>query len=285
MTETKLVTTEDNKATLLFVIHILATCGIALYVTSLFWGGTPLLTVNGSIGFDEQIIISLAAASVILYAVTILIRKRKVTRVRPWVLYLVIAALYFFAIDNVLTAFIDGNAALILSGLIALFYFLCAKFPHNIKSKIGLPLLTITLSISIVLPFVLFLPLLVIGLIAIGYAAYDIFAVFWGPLGKLISGLKEQKKIDLIRYSGLVTPIRGRMLGMGDSVFYSLIFASVWLNLGPVPGLFCLVGIVIGFLMTFSLATTKPMPALPLSITLGLGLTLLALLIANFHPT
>jgi len=278
LTETKSVTIQaEPRTTPLFVLHILATCVISLYISGVFWAGQSLLTVNESIGFDEQIVISLATASIILYVVTILIRKRKVTKVKPWVLYLVTAGLYFFALDNVLTAFVDGNSALILSVSVAAFYFLCANFPHTIESKIGLPLLTIILSVSIVLPFVLFLPLLVIGLISVGYGLYDIFAVFWGPLGKLIASLKDQKKLDLLRYSGLVTPIRGRMLGLGDSVFYSLLFSSVYLNLGRLAGVLSLAGIILGFLLTFKLAKSKPMPALPLSVALGLGFALVGM--------
>jgi hypothetical protein len=265
--------------TSLFLTHILATCGISVWFLSLFWNGSPIYSVDTSVPSDWQIGVQLVVGIIFLYAISLAVRKKKMRRVKAWMVFGIVSFLYGLTGFTIASIFVDILPALFLAGLFAATYFLCATYWRTTVAKIMIPILTLMLSVFVAFALVISLPLVVIGVLTLGYAAYDIFAVFWGPLKHLIQTLRDNKLMDILAFSGLVTPIKGRILGLGDSIFYATLFSSVYLNLGPFAGLLSLSGIVAGFLLTFSLAKEKPMPALPLSISLGVALAVLGHLI------
>lgn len=98
-------------------------------------------------------------------------------------------------------------------------------------------------------------------------AAYDVFAVFKGPVGKLIKD-REGKGIE-----GLTIVIGELEIGLGDFVFYSMLAAHVFLFLGLVQFLTALIGVLFGAYLTFlGLARHRMLPGLPFSLALGMVL-------------
>jgi len=102
-------------------------------------------------------------------------------------------------------------------------------------------------------------------LILVFLAAYDIVAVYKGPIGKIAdSGLDQLK--------GLSFSFKHLQMGLGDLVFYSMLCGTMFLKIGWFSYFFSLVGIVIGTFVTFKLLEKKEIfPGLPLPILLGLS--------------
>ncbi len=119
-----------------------------------------------------------------------------------------------------------------------------------------------------------FVPLLSAMLILAFLAVYDIFAVYYGPVGKIANlGLDELK--------GLSYSIREVQMGLGDLVFYSMLSGSMLFNFGLFSCLVSLIGILIGSFFTLVMLEKKGMfPGLPFPILLGLVGGLLASLAA-----
>lgn len=254
-----------------FLMHILATAFSSLILIKVFWTNAPLLNSQNASPYELQVIISMLVSVIGLSVIAkILVRRKVQINFRPWMLQAGISGIYLFAIGSLLSVFYNFFISFGL-GLIAAVGFYYATRDHLVI----LPIYTFFLTLSVVFSLVLFLPFWFVIITAIGYSIYDIYAVFRGPLGMLINSLKSQEKMDLLTYSGLATPIKGRMLGLGDSIFYSALFSTVYLNVNPFAGLLCLLGILAGFLVTFSLAKNRPMPALPISIGLGIALSIL----------
>ena len=102
-------------------------------------------------------------------------------------------------------------------------------------------------------------------LILLFLAAYDIFAVFRGPVGKIAMS----EGLEYLR--GLSFSFRDIQMGLGDLTFYSmlvghaLIFFGVWASLGGIAG------VLAGSFLSFKMLERKGMfPGLPFSIVLGL---------------
>lgn len=101
-------------------------------------------------------------------------------------------------------------------------------------------------------------------LILLFLAAYDIVAVFRGPVGKIAS-----EGVDYLR--GLSFSFKDIQMGLGDLTFYSmlaahaLIFFGLWASMGGI------MGVLIGSFLSFKMLEKKGMfPGLPFSIILGL---------------
>jgi presenilin-like A22 family membrane protease len=102
--------------------------------------------------------------------------------------------------------------------------------------------------------------LLILGFLAI----YDVFTVYYGPVGKIAqSGLDQLK--------GLSFSFKDIQMGLGDLVFYSMLSGSMLFNFGWVSCLVSLVGILVGSFLTFLMLEKKGIfPGLPFPILLGL---------------
>ncbi len=108
-------------------------------------------------------------------------------------------------------------------------------------------------------------------LILVFLAVYDIFAVYYGPVGKIAhSGLDQLQ--------GLSYSFKDVQMGLGDLVFYSMVTGSILLNYNSVlPYIFSLIGILAGSFLTLIMLEKKGIfPGLPFPVILGLAGGILA---------
>ena len=97
-------------------------------------------------------------------------------------------------------------------------------------------------------------------------AVYDVFAVYYGPVGKIAhSGLDQLQ--------GLSFSFKDVQMGLGDLVFYSMLAGSILLNYNSLlPYFASLFGILAGSFLTLIMLEKKGIfPGLPFPIVLGLA--------------
>ena len=117
------------------------------------------------------------------------------------------------------------------------------------------------------------IPLFSALLILVFLAVYDVFAVFYGPVGKIAarSGLDELQ--------GLSYSFKDIQMGLGDLVFYSMLSGSMLFNFPQsfLPCLVSIIGVSVGSFVTLLILEKKNIfPGLPFPIVLGLVGGLLA---------
>jgi len=108
-------------------------------------------------------------------------------------------------------------------------------------------------------------------LILVFLAVYDVFAVYYGPVGKIAhSGLDQLQ--------GLSYSFKDIQMGLGDLVFYSMLSGSILLNYNSLfPYTVSIVGILAGSFITLLLLEKKGIfPGLPFPVILGLAGGILA---------
>ena len=109
------------------------------------------------------------------------------------------------------------------------------------------------------------IPTLTAVVLLLALAAYDLFAVYKGPIGKMAAST------DLEEFTGAVFTYGDLTVGMGDMVFYSMLASISMLNFGPLPFLAAGVGIIIGAYLGFKMLEGRDMfPGLPFAVVLGL---------------
>ncbi len=102
-------------------------------------------------------------------------------------------------------------------------------------------------------------------------AAYDVFAVYRGPVGKI-----ARSGLDQLR--GLSFSFKDVQMGLGDLTFYSMLSGHMLLNFGLVSCLASMIGILLGSFLAFKMLERKGIfPGLPFPIVLGLTASFLAL--------
>jgi presenilin-like A22 family membrane protease len=110
------------------------------------------------------------------------------------------------------------------------------------------------------------IPLYSAVLILAFLAVYDVFAVYYGPVGKIAhSGLDQLQ--------GLSYSFKEIQMGLGDLVFYSMLSGSMLFSFQPnfLPCLVSILGILIGSFVTLVMLEKKGIfPGLPFPILLGL---------------
>ena len=101
-------------------------------------------------------------------------------------------------------------------------------------------------------------------------AAYDVFAVYRGPVGKIADSGLEQLR-------GLSFSFKEIQMGLGDLVFYSLLAGTMFINLNFVACVFSIVGILVGSYLTFLVLEKREVfPGLPFPIALGISFGVIA---------
>jgi len=110
------------------------------------------------------------------------------------------------------------------------------------------------------------IPMLTAIVLLLALAAYDLFAVYKGPIGKMA------QSTDLEEFTGAVFTYGDLTVGMGDMVFYSMLASISMINFGPLPFMAAAVGVVVGAYLGFKMLEGRDMfPGLPFAIVLGLA--------------
>ena len=110
------------------------------------------------------------------------------------------------------------------------------------------------------------IPTLTAVVLLLALAAYDLFAVYKGPIGKMA------ESTDLEEFTGAVFTYGDLTVGMGDMVFYSMLASIAMTNFGVLPFLAAGVGIILGAYLGFKMLEGRDMfPGLPFAVVLGLG--------------
>ncbi|MBS3055214.1 MAG: hypothetical protein J4452_01850 [Candidatus Aenigmarchaeota archaeon] len=117
-------------------------------------------------------------------------------------------------------------------------------------------------------------------ILPLAFALYDIYAVFRGPLKKLIKIQPKKTLQEKFIYSDLgliITRIGGFTIGTGDFVFYSLLVASGFIQKSFLGAAIVGIAINLGVLLTLYILEkyNKPLPGLPIPIFLAVGILLL----------
>ncbi len=111
------------------------------------------------------------------------------------------------------------------------------------------------------------IPFLSAVVILVFLAVYDVFAVYYGPVGKIAhSGLDQLQ--------GLSYSFKDVQMGLGDLVFYSMLVGSMLFEFQPdlLPCLISIIGITVGSFLTLLMLEKKGIfPGLPFPIVLGLA--------------
>jgi len=100
-------------------------------------------------------------------------------------------------------------------------------------------------------------------------AAYDVFAVYRGPVGKI-----AQSSGGMEQLQGLSFSFKDIEMGLGDLVFYSMLTGAMFFSFLPsiLPCIVSIVGIMAGSIITFFMLEKKGIfPGLPFPIMLGLA--------------
>jgi len=119
-----------------------------------------------------------------------------------------------------------------------------------------------------------FIPFLSAMLILVFLAVYDVFAVYYGPVGKIAH-------LGLDQLQGLSYSFKDVQMGLGDLVFYSMLSGIMLFNFGLISYFISLIGILAGSFITLVILEKKGIfPGLPFPILLGLVGGLLASLVA-----
>jgi len=111
------------------------------------------------------------------------------------------------------------------------------------------------------------IPTLTAVALLLALAAYDLFAVYKGPIGKIA------QSTDLEDFTGAVFTYSDLTVGMGDMVFYSMLASNSMMNFGPLPFVAASIGVIVGAYLGFKMLEGRDMfPGLPFAIILGLAL-------------
>ncbi len=111
------------------------------------------------------------------------------------------------------------------------------------------------------------IPMLTAIVLLLALAAYDLFAVYRGPIGKIA------QSADLEEFTGAVFTYGDLTVGMGDMVFYSMLASIAMINFGPLPFVAAAIGVVVGAYLGFKMLEGRDMfPGLPFAVVLGLTL-------------
>ena len=247
---------------------------------------TPAAPVGNALYF--VVIVAISAA--VFY---LLIKRRSKRIIKGLIVVAMTAAslllslVYLNAILNAISAYfpsLDTLSVLILLSIVITVLFDFAIFrlgsiPRNVA--------VVGIGGALGIFFGFSIPLWSSVLILAFLAAYDVFAVYRGPVGKI-----AQSSGGMDQLQGLSFAFKDIEMGLGDLVFYSMLTGAMFFSFLPsshiiniLPCLMSIVGIMAGSIITFFMLEKKGIfPGLPFPIILGLaaglitGLVILPLL-------
>lgn len=231
----------------------------SIEVITIFPETTSGVTLNAGI-----FVVLMAATGMVMY----LFIKYGLKRLVKYIIALALFALVFFLFSwyaslyaDRLPTFLTYTAwsilSLIAAGGLALGIFKSRGIAHLAAIVLIGGMTGTFLGVSI--------PTLTAAALLIALAAYDLFAVYKGPIGKMA------ESTDLEEFTGAVFTYGDLTVGMGDMVFYSMLASNAMMNFGLIPFLAASVGIIAGAFLGFKMLEGRDMfPGLPFAIVLGL---------------
>jgi hypothetical protein len=107
-------------------------------------------------------------------------------------------------------------------------------------------------------------------------AAYDVVAVYRGPVGKIAA-------VGVEHLPGTSFSFKDVNVGLGDLVFYSMLVSRMFLSFGWGTCIAATLGVLAGSLLSFKMVEKRGMfPGLPFSVALGLLASLVTVLAGGF---
>jgi len=171
---------------------------------------------------------------------------------------------------DVTSAYLNSDAGLYFSlGAAVGVVVLLALATYSSRAASVAPIATGLLSAEVGSYFASTIPYLTAILVPIAFAVYDIYAVFKGPLRQLIT-LASSDSLGTVS-----TKVGDLTLGVGDTVFYSMIPSIVLFQFNLGYALVTMLAVDAGVILTlYLLNRVRLLPGLPIPVALGL-LTLL----------
>ncbi|TFF85508.1 MAG: hypothetical protein EU551_03885 [Promethearchaeota archaeon] len=297
------ITVKTKKRLLPLIITISIALGLSfLGIISGFFTFSTAFIPEGQGGFDPLIglfnaliLIVIAIFGAFMIYLLLKYKKENIIRYFFFVSFIIIGGfmLFLFGISILYMFYVFDIVYYIIMtilsfsiGILLTFMIFYKKLSNNILIK-NTGLMIFGALIGAFLGLVL--PTWTSFLLLIGLSIYDVFAVFKGPIKKILE-LEEKNNQNFLE---IRNEIRNYEIGLGDLTFYSMLvcatlkigfdtqFIRIW---GPIaiflPCLVSIIGILLGALITFKLLEKKEMlPGLPISILLGIGLFGLVLLV------
>lgn len=117
-------------------------------------------------------------------------------------------------------------------------------------------------------------------ILPLAFALYDIYAVFRGPLKKLIKVQPKRtfkKQFIYSEFGLIITQIGGFTIGAGDFIFYALLVSSGFMQKSFLGAIATGIAINIGVLATLYILQRykKPLPGLPIPVFLAIAVLVL----------
>jgi hypothetical protein len=207
---------------------------------------------------------------VFTFVMAYLVKKRK-----TWVLPIVLVGA--FAVSSFLIAllaywWIEWYVAIAIPVFLGAAFLLSmrSKIPRSWSSLLRLPF-QVWLGTGTAMLFVILFPLVTLLALCGMMAVWDLYAVLRGPLGKMVSEMKEEDKGEVGIGNMLMAQIGESGIGLGDIVFYSII-TMVAFGLSALTGVLMIAVVALGAFITFYILRTRKhlaLPGLPIPMLFG----------------
>jgi len=139
---------------------------------------------------------------------------------------------------------------------------------HKIPASFAL-VLTGLLSAEVGSYFASAIPILTAILLPLGFALYDVYTVFRGPLKTLINTLPEESMTTM------ASKIGDFSIGTGDTVFYAMVPALGYYQFGFSSAFLAILAVDVGVVITlYLLSKARLLPGLPIPMGLGVAVLL-----------
>ena len=263
---------EEFKIEPIQLLPVLASLGFGILCASLvltssitLYPVTPFPEGVGSLINGLYFVILAGVGATLLY---LLVKRKKLRAISLITGFAITVAILMLSIIYLSAAFsllaVPSTIALILTLAMATFVTALADFAiFKVQGRISNAVILLLggglgafLGVSI--------PPLSAVLILAFLAAYDVYAVYRGPVGKIAQqGLEE--------LHGLSFSFRDFQMGLGDLTFYSMLTGLVLATAGPIFCAASALGIMAGVLLVLKMLEKRGMfPGLPFPVFLGL---------------
>jgi hypothetical protein len=240
-------------------------------------------------GLDPSLVLAIVfvAANIVVISMLALLYRRR----RMKLFSIVVSVFLIFNVTELYFSFLIGLYSmipLVIAAAASIATILCALYGKT--NAVNLLALFLALELGSSFPVLLQAPLN--WIIPLVYAIFDIYAIYFGKLGKLVTQVGSEKspessaalpKRRLSRWPefGLLTVNFPSMeIGMADIAFYTMVPAVALILVSLSAFFVVLVTLDVGLLASFYLFRNKEVaPGLPVPILMGLGALLVMFLL------